>query len=171
MGFNPGVQRRNSFQNSGRFPSNNYQYLGNARRPGGVPAFVAKDTSISSPSQTVAIGDTKGARKGGASNPYGYGGSGVGDVRGLSPGSGIPAGRSGLACEQQTVPLSHRARSVCACKRHRRRQRHRSCQCEKIVARQAIRLPKKIVAQATSLKSVPPKKLPVLPRKKSWKPR
>ena len=37
----------------------------------------AKDTSIRVPSATVAIGDTKGARKGSASNSYGYGGSGV----------------------------------------------------------------------------------------------
>jgi prepilin-type N-terminal cleavage/methylation domain-containing protein/prepilin-type processing-associated H-X9-DG protein len=55
----------------------NYQYLGNARRPGGVAAYYAKDTGIRAPAQTVAIGDTKGARKGSASNPYGYGGSGV----------------------------------------------------------------------------------------------
>jgi prepilin-type processing-associated H-X9-DG protein len=55
----------------------NYQYLGNARRPGGVRAYQAKDVSIRNPSQTVAIGDTKGARKGSAANPYGYGGSGV----------------------------------------------------------------------------------------------
>jgi prepilin-type processing-associated H-X9-DG protein len=55
----------------------NYQYLGNARRPGGIPAYYAKDTGIQAPAQTVAIGDTKGARKGSASNPYGYAGSGV----------------------------------------------------------------------------------------------
>jgi len=55
----------------------NYQYLGNARLGEVGSPFYAKDTSIRVPSATVAIGDTKGARKGSASNPYGYGGSGV----------------------------------------------------------------------------------------------
>ncbi len=55
----------------------NYQYLGNTRQPGGVPAFHASDTTISRPDQTLAIGDTKGTRQGSASNPYGVGGSGV----------------------------------------------------------------------------------------------
>lgn len=56
----------------------NYQYLGNARRPGESDrAFHAKDVAIMAPSQTVAIGDTKGARKGNPDNPYGFGGSGV----------------------------------------------------------------------------------------------
>lgn len=56
----------------------NYQYLGNARQPtaGGHP-FHAKDTAIKAPSNTVAIGDTKGARKGNPKNPYGFEGSGV----------------------------------------------------------------------------------------------
>ena len=56
----------------------NYQYLGNARQPGEFDRpFHAKDTSIQAPSQTVAIGDTKGARKGDPENPYGFEGSGV----------------------------------------------------------------------------------------------
>ncbi len=56
----------------------NYQYLGNARRPAEeIRPFHAKDTSIQAPSNTLAIGDTKGARKGNPENPYGFGGSGV----------------------------------------------------------------------------------------------
>ena len=56
----------------------NYQYLGNARRPTeDIRPFHAKDTSIKAPSSTLAIGDTKGARKGNDENPYGFGGSGV----------------------------------------------------------------------------------------------
>ena len=55
----------------------NYQYLGNARQPGGVPPFQASDASIRATSRTVAIGDTKGARKGSLANDYGTGGSGV----------------------------------------------------------------------------------------------
>lgn len=55
----------------------NYQYLGNARQPGGLRVYHAKESAIRAPSQTVAIGDTKGARKGSAANPYGFGGSGV----------------------------------------------------------------------------------------------
>ena len=56
----------------------NYQYLGNARQPTeDYRPFHAKDTSIKAPSNTVAIGDTKGARKGNPENPYGFGGSGV----------------------------------------------------------------------------------------------
>lgn len=55
----------------------NYQYLGNNRQPGGVLPFHARSTSIQAPSQTVAIGDTKGARGGDPSQEYGVGGSGV----------------------------------------------------------------------------------------------
>jgi prepilin-type N-terminal cleavage/methylation domain-containing protein/prepilin-type processing-associated H-X9-DG protein len=55
----------------------NYQYLGNTRVPGGLQPFHARDTSIAAPSQTVAIGDTKGARGGAPDQPYGAGGSGV----------------------------------------------------------------------------------------------
>ena len=56
----------------------NYQYLGNARQPSEeYRPFHAKDTSIQAPSNTLAIGDTKGARKGNPENPYGFGGSGV----------------------------------------------------------------------------------------------
>lgn len=56
----------------------NYQYLGNARQPSeDYRPFHAKDTSIQAPSDTLAIGDTKGARKGNPENPYGFGGSGV----------------------------------------------------------------------------------------------
>jgi prepilin-type N-terminal cleavage/methylation domain-containing protein len=55
----------------------NYQYLGNTRQPGGVAPFHAADTAIAAPSRTVMIGDTKGARKGAAGNPYGIDGSGV----------------------------------------------------------------------------------------------
>jgi prepilin-type N-terminal cleavage/methylation domain-containing protein len=56
----------------------NYQYLGNARQPSEeYRPFHAKDTAIKAPSNTLAIGDTKGARKGNPENPYGFGGSGV----------------------------------------------------------------------------------------------
>jgi prepilin-type N-terminal cleavage/methylation domain-containing protein/prepilin-type processing-associated H-X9-DG protein len=55
----------------------NYQYLGNARTPGGIPPFHASESSITAPADTVAIGDTKGARKGSASLPYGADGSAV----------------------------------------------------------------------------------------------
>jgi prepilin-type N-terminal cleavage/methylation domain-containing protein/prepilin-type processing-associated H-X9-DG protein len=55
----------------------NYQYLGNSRRPGGIPPFHARDTDIHSPSRTLMLGDTKGARKGNPENPYGFDGSGV----------------------------------------------------------------------------------------------
>jgi len=55
----------------------NYQYLGNTRNPGGVMPFHASDTSIAAPANTVALGDTKGARKGSPSLPYGADGSGV----------------------------------------------------------------------------------------------
>jgi prepilin-type N-terminal cleavage/methylation domain-containing protein/prepilin-type processing-associated H-X9-DG protein len=55
----------------------NYQYLGNARHFGEEPPFYAKDSSIRSPSHTVAIGDTQGTQKGNVENPYGFDGSGV----------------------------------------------------------------------------------------------
>jgi prepilin-type N-terminal cleavage/methylation domain-containing protein/prepilin-type processing-associated H-X9-DG protein len=55
----------------------NYQYLGNTRTPGGVAPFHASDSSIRSAANTVVLGDTKGARKGSASLPYGADGSGV----------------------------------------------------------------------------------------------
>ncbi|MFM1770551.1 MAG: hypothetical protein RJA22_3080, partial [Verrucomicrobiota bacterium] len=55
----------------------NYQYLGNARQPGGVAPFHARDTAIEAPDRTVALGDTKGTRAGSAGNPFGVGGSGV----------------------------------------------------------------------------------------------
>jgi prepilin-type processing-associated H-X9-DG protein len=55
----------------------NYQYLGNTRTPGGVAPFHAAESSILAPAGTVMLGDTKGARKGSASLPYGADGSGV----------------------------------------------------------------------------------------------
>lgn len=55
----------------------NYQYLGNTRVPGGIAPFHAKDTSIMASANTVMLADTKGARGGNASQPYGAGGSGV----------------------------------------------------------------------------------------------
>jgi prepilin-type N-terminal cleavage/methylation domain-containing protein/prepilin-type processing-associated H-X9-DG protein len=55
----------------------NYQYLGNTRVPGGVGPYHAKDVSIKAPANTVVLTDTKGARGGNASQPYGYNGSGV----------------------------------------------------------------------------------------------
>jgi prepilin-type N-terminal cleavage/methylation domain-containing protein len=55
----------------------NYQYLGNTRTPGGVAPFHAPETAILKPSSTVMLGDTKGARKGSSSLPYGADGSGV----------------------------------------------------------------------------------------------
>jgi prepilin-type processing-associated H-X9-DG protein len=44
----------------------NYQYLGNARTPGGIPPFHAKDTMLKG-SQTIAIADTQGSKNG---SPY-----------------------------------------------------------------------------------------------------
>ncbi len=55
----------------------NYQYLGNTRTPGGVSPFHASDVSIAAPAQTVALGDTRGARKGSPELAYGTDGSGV----------------------------------------------------------------------------------------------
>jgi prepilin-type N-terminal cleavage/methylation domain-containing protein/prepilin-type processing-associated H-X9-DG protein len=55
----------------------NYQYLGNTRVPGGTAPFHAKDTSIAASSSTVMLADTKGARGGDPSQPYGFKGSGV----------------------------------------------------------------------------------------------
>ncbi|MSU62930.1 MAG: prepilin-type N-terminal cleavage/methylation domain-containing protein [Pedosphaera sp.] len=55
----------------------NYQYLGNTRTPGGAPPFHASDASIAAPANTLVLGDTKGARKGSPSLPYGQDGSGV----------------------------------------------------------------------------------------------
>ena len=55
----------------------NYQYLGNTRAPADIAPFHAIDADIAAPSQTVAIGDTKGARGGAPDRPYGAGGSGV----------------------------------------------------------------------------------------------
>jgi len=55
----------------------NYQYLGNTRVPGGVAPYHATDASIKAPANTVVLADTKGARAGNASQPYGYNGSGV----------------------------------------------------------------------------------------------
>jgi prepilin-type N-terminal cleavage/methylation domain-containing protein/prepilin-type processing-associated H-X9-DG protein len=55
----------------------NYQYLGNSRTPGGIAPFHASVSSIAVPAATVAIGDTKGARKGSPDLPYGADGSAV----------------------------------------------------------------------------------------------
>jgi prepilin-type N-terminal cleavage/methylation domain-containing protein len=55
----------------------NYQYLGNSRTPGGLAPFHANDAAIMAPSSTVAIGDTRGARNGDPSQPYGFKGSAV----------------------------------------------------------------------------------------------
>lgn len=54
----------------------NYQYLGNNRQPEGIPPFHARLSSLQAASETVALGDTKGARGGNPENPYGKGGSG-----------------------------------------------------------------------------------------------
>ena len=55
----------------------NYQYLGNARTPGNVAPYHATDSSIMAAANTLAVADTKGARKGAPSLPYGVDGSGV----------------------------------------------------------------------------------------------
>jgi prepilin-type N-terminal cleavage/methylation domain-containing protein/prepilin-type processing-associated H-X9-DG protein len=55
----------------------NYQYLGNSRTPGGIAPFHASVNSLTAPAATVAIGDTKGARKGSPDLPYGADGSAV----------------------------------------------------------------------------------------------
>ena len=43
----------------------NYQYLGNARTPGGTLPFHAKDKMIPKSSETIAIADTEGSKNGG----------------------------------------------------------------------------------------------------------
>ena len=56
----------------------NYQYLGNSRTAGGsLNAYAATAATVSDPSNTVAFADTKGARDGDPTLPYGHGGSGV----------------------------------------------------------------------------------------------
>ena len=44
----------------------NYQYLGNARRPGGVPTFHGHASQIRKSSQTIAVADTHGSKNGGS---------------------------------------------------------------------------------------------------------
>ena len=51
--------------------------LNNLRQLGLGVHLYTMDTDVKAPSNTVAIGDTKGARKGNPENPYGFGGSGV----------------------------------------------------------------------------------------------
>jgi prepilin-type N-terminal cleavage/methylation domain-containing protein len=56
----------------------NYQYLGNTRQPAGTEGpFHASDADVPSPSRTIVLGDTRGARKGNPALPYGADGSGV----------------------------------------------------------------------------------------------
>lgn len=55
----------------------NYQYLGNNRQPGGITPFHASSASLAAPSQTVGIGDTRGARGGVEGQNYGHNGSAV----------------------------------------------------------------------------------------------
>jgi len=56
----------------------NFQYLGNARTPDGQATYHANiDWDITSPSETVAVGDTAGSRDGTASNEPGDGASAV----------------------------------------------------------------------------------------------
>ena len=55
----------------------NYQYLGNTRVPEGMAPFHASESTITAPANTIALGDTKGARKGSPTSPYGADGSGV----------------------------------------------------------------------------------------------
>ena len=56
----------------------NFQYLGNARTPGGVQTYHARaDIDIISPSDTVTVGDTTGSRNGNAANEPGAGGAAV----------------------------------------------------------------------------------------------
>jgi prepilin-type N-terminal cleavage/methylation domain-containing protein/prepilin-type processing-associated H-X9-DG protein len=45
----------------------NFQYLGNARTPGGVAPFHANGSRIKASSQTIAIADTHGSKNGGSS--------------------------------------------------------------------------------------------------------
>ena len=44
----------------------NFQYLGNARNPGGVAPYFANGSRIKAPSQTIAIADTHGSKNGGS---------------------------------------------------------------------------------------------------------
>jgi prepilin-type N-terminal cleavage/methylation domain-containing protein/prepilin-type processing-associated H-X9-DG protein len=44
----------------------NYQYLGNARKPGGIPTFHAHSSKIRKPVETIAVADTHGSKNGGS---------------------------------------------------------------------------------------------------------
>ena len=44
----------------------NYQYLGNARKPGGIPPFHAHTSKIRASSRTIAVADTHGSKNGGS---------------------------------------------------------------------------------------------------------
>jgi prepilin-type N-terminal cleavage/methylation domain-containing protein/prepilin-type processing-associated H-X9-DG protein len=56
----------------------NYQYLGNSRVTAADPMpFQANDSAIQAPSNTVALGDTKGAQKGNPEAPFGVDGAAV----------------------------------------------------------------------------------------------
>jgi prepilin-type N-terminal cleavage/methylation domain-containing protein/prepilin-type processing-associated H-X9-DG protein len=44
----------------------NYQYLGNARKPGGIPPFHAHVSKVRASSQTIAVADTHGSKNGGS---------------------------------------------------------------------------------------------------------
>ena len=43
----------------------NYQYLGNARRPGNIPTFHARTSQIRVSTQTIAVADSNGSKNGG----------------------------------------------------------------------------------------------------------
>ncbi len=80
----------------------NYQYLGNNRQPEGIAPFHARSSGIFAASQTIAIGDTKGARGGNPANAYGQAGSGdyvldppLGSVNHGSKGSRFSGGSPG----------------------------------------------------------------------------
>ena len=45
----------------------NYHYLGNARTPGGVPAYYANASRIKAAAETIAVADTHGSKNGGSS--------------------------------------------------------------------------------------------------------
>lgn len=72
----PGPQETDATRYYGGY-GYNYQYLGNNREPDGIAPFHARSASVAAPTQTIAIGDTKGARGGNPANDYGADGSGV----------------------------------------------------------------------------------------------
>ena len=76
-GARPVFIETNAAMASGMLPMNYLNEFYRHHVPEGIAPFHAKDTSIAAPSQTIALADSKGARKGSPNLPYGTDGSGV----------------------------------------------------------------------------------------------